>query len=263
MEKMTIEIIAEISGCHGGNLENAKKLIVEAHIAGATGVKFQCFQPERLAIKRAGHMRLRENYEPTDEGGPTHQLLKLYKQTHTPREWFPELIGFAKEGGLTWHASVFDPDDVAFLETLNCPRYKISSFEAFDSMLIGAVCKTGKPLILSVNQSDDAFPPKYSQMTVLHATYYAVPARAANLVRLRQWAWADKNFPGKQWRWGLSDHTTDHHAGDIAATYGASMIEWHLRLPGVKTPDDAFSWTWQVFSMKTKRIRDIEEILHG
>jgi len=45
MEKMTIEIIAEISGCHGGNLENAKKLIVEAHIAGATGVKFQCFQP--------------------------------------------------------------------------------------------------------------------------------------------------------------------------------------------------------------------------
>ena len=251
-----IEIIAEISGCHGGSLENAKKLIVEACIAGATGVKFQCFQPTLLAGKRSSHPRIKNAYSHA-------ALAQLYVQTHTPREWFPELIGFANEGGLTWHASVFDPDDVAFLETLGCPRYKISSFEAYYSLLIGAAMKTGKPLIMSANQGEDVFPPNYSKLTVLHATDYAVSARAANLARLRQWAWVDKRWPSKQWLWGLSDHTTDHHAGDIAATYGATMIEWHLKLPGVSTPDDAFSWTWQVFSMKTKRIREIEEILRG
>ena len=248
---MPIEIIAEISGCHGGSLENAKKLIVEAHLAGATGVKFQCFEPKRLAARRMSHPRIGLTYD---------DLVALYKQTVTPLEWFPELIGFANQGGLTWHASVFDPNDIACLETLNCPRYKISSFETYD-MLVGAVMETKKPLIISVNQGDDFFPPKYYPMTILHATDYAVPARAANLKRLRQWTWADKTFPGQHWRWGLSDHTTDHHTGEIAATYGASMIEWHLRLLGVETPDDAFSWTWKAFEMKAKRIREIEEIL--
>ena len=260
---MTIEIIAEISGCHGGSFENAKKLIVEAHAAGATGVKFQCFEPEKLAIKRAGHSRLRELYKTTDEGGPTHQLLKLYKQTYTPRDWFPKLIRFAREAGLTWHSSVFDIDDVNFLEKLNCPRYKLSSFEAYDSMLIGAVVQTRKPLILSVNQGDNVFPPAYYPMTILHATDYERPARKANLARLRQWAWADRKFPGQQWRWGLSDHTIDHHAADIAAVYGASMIEWHIKLPDVETPDDAFSWTPRAFELKARRVRDLEEVLCG
>src|SRR5258706_9511534 len=164
-----IEIIAEISGCHGGGLKNAKKLIVEAHVAGATGVKFQCFDWEKLAIERAQNKRIAEMDYSIGE------LFSLYKTTQTPREWFPELIAWAKEAGLTWHASVFDPDDVTFLETLDCPRYKISSFEAHDSTLIGVVIQTGKPLIISVNQGDNVFPPRNYPVTVLHATDYAVP----------------------------------------------------------------------------------------
>ncbi len=252
---MPIEIIAEISGCHGGSLENAKKLIVEAHAAGATGVKFQCFDPQLLTMKRTSHPRLNTEYEDVE-------LLEIYEKTHTPREWFQELIAWANEAGLTWHASVFDPDDVAFLEALDCPRYKISSFETYDDNLLAAVKETGKPLIISYNQDDNCLVAPSGVTTILHATNYIVPASAAKLRRLRHWAWAQGDLPrGQFWQWGLSDHTTDHYAAEIAATLGAKMIEWHLKLPGVETPDDAFSWTLKEFETKAKRVREIEEVL--
>jgi sialic acid synthase SpsE len=98
-------------------------------------------------------------------------------------------------------------------------------------------------------------------VTILHATDYAVPAYLANFATLRKLAGSAKGFLKQQWRWGLSDHTDSNLAAEIATTLGASMIEWHLRLAGVETPDDAFSWTRKEFEMKAKRIREIEEVL--
>jgi pseudaminic acid synthase len=258
-----LEIIAEISGCHGGKKNTALGLIMLAPAVGCTGVKFQCFEPERLAIKRAGHPRLRDHYQPAAEGGPTHQLKKLYQQIHTPREWFPDLITCANDMKITWHSSVFDPDDVTFLETLNCPRYKISSFETYDRELEKAVMRTAKPLIISVNQSEDYTPPPNYPTTVLHATDYAVTPQKANIKRLRQWAWADKMFPGRQWPWGLSDHTTTHTAAEIAVAFGARMIEWHIKDLNTHTPDDEFAWSSPVIDVKIERLRNIRSILYG
>jgi sialic acid synthase SpsE len=247
-----LEIVAEISGCHGGSLDNAKHLIVEAHINGATGVKFQCFDPERLARKRVNHPRIQlMNFD----------LLSLYQEIYTPHSWFKELIGFAEQAGHTWHASVFDVEDVKFLEELNCPRYKISSFETFDNDLVAACMRTRKPLIISVNQDENYLPPKYAPLTILHATNYGVPAADANLKRLRQWAWADKMFPGQQWLWGLSDHTTDSRSAEIATAFGAKMIEWHIRLPGISTTDLEFSHLPLVFGLKAGRVMKVYEAM--
>lgn len=259
---MSLEIIAEISGCHGGSLENAKRLIVEAQSSGATGVKFQCFEPERLAKKRFDHPRIHKAMPDGSVYQDMHDLEALYRQIHTPREWFPELIAWANEGRLTWHTSVFDVEDVEFLEKLNCPRYKISSFETFDNDLVVACMRTRKSLIISVNQDESYTPPKYMFLTILHATNYSVPAAGANLKRLRQWAWADKTFPGQQWPWGLSDHTTSPYAAEIATAFGAKMIEWHIKLPGVSTPDDKFSWEPHSFWLKAGNIKKVYEALY-
>lgn len=256
----TIELIAEISGCHGGSLDNAIELIEAAKAAGATGVKFQAFDPERLAIRRAGHPRLRDTYKPSEDGGPTSQLRALYQQTHTPQHWFPEMIAKAGELGLTWHASVFDPEDVTFLETLDCPRYKVASFEATDRDLVMAVELTRKPIIISANQNEDVRPP--GGALVLHATNYAVSAKDAKLARIRRWAFDKTKWP-HHWPWGLSDHTTDCRASQVAVTLGARMIEWHIRLPDVSTPDDAFAWTPAEFTERVARVREIEEAMNG
>src|SRR5262245_27872018 len=79
------EIVAEISGNHGGRIEHALRLIREAKLAGADAVKFQCFEPNILAAKRVGVI-----WHGVRMTGP--QLLTLYQKTYTPKSWFPGLI---------------------------------------------------------------------------------------------------------------------------------------------------------------------------
>lgn len=193
------EIVAEISGNHGGKIEHALALIKAAKGAGADAVKFQCFEPERLAAKRAQNMEVVALAKGQD-------LLELYRQTHTPKPWFPELIAYCNEIGIAWFSSVFDPFDVAFLETLDCPRYKISAFEMLDWELIRAVRETGKPIVMSVRPANN--------VTILNATDY------------------DGNFVP----FGLSAH------GLVIPTNPACpMVEWHLKLPWMETLDSDFS----------------------
>ena len=128
------EIVAEISGNHGGSLDAALLLIRHAKAAGADAVKFQCFEPERLAARRC-------RADVLDIAANTfgeHDLVELYRKVHTPKAWFRTLVESARWHEIPWFSSVFDPEDVAFLETLGCPRYKISAFEMLDWDIIKA-----------------------------------------------------------------------------------------------------------------------------
>ncbi len=205
------EIVAEISGNHAGSLDNALKLIEAAKRAGADAVKFQCFSPERQAIKRN-----RPEVLVLAGGVP---LIDLYRQVWTPWDWFPRLISHCSIIDIEWFSSVFDPIDVAYLETLGCPRYKISAFEMLDWELIKAVKETGKPIVMSVRPTAD--------VTVLHAT----------------------NYDGLVVPLGISDH------GLEAVPHGVPMIEWHLKLPGVETPDSEFSLTPDEMARKIAAVR--------
>lgn len=210
------EIVAEISGNHGGKIANAIRLIEAAATAGADTVKFQCFIPELLAHRRASNpevMRLAN-------GVP---LIDLYRETCTPRQWFPVLIDAAKSHGLNWFSSVFGVDDVAFLEWLDCPRYKISAFEMLDWDIIKAVRETGKPIVISVRPVDG--------VTILRASDYE--------------GWVPQL--------GLSAH------GDIRPRPGTPMVEYHLRLEDVETPDKDFSLTPLELREMVEQIREQQQ----
>jgi len=207
------EIVAEISGNHGGKLDNAIRLIDIAKSCGADAVKFQCFDPEQLARKREGiHW---QGIEMTFD-----MLLDLYSKTQTPEIWFPHLAYEANHIGIPWFSSVFHPDDVAFLETLNCPRYKISAYEMLDGHLINAVVATGKPIVMSVRPREG--------LTILAATDYG--------------------RTGEQL--GFSDHTIEG-----VPSPGSPYVERHIRLPDIDTPDAAFSSTPEEFAAYVKAIR--------
>src|SRR5260221_11344117 len=116
------EIGPEISGNPGGAIKNALRLIRAAADAGPDAVKFQCFEPEQLAARRA----TRADVLALTAGVP---LIELYRTIHTQKNWFQRLIWQAKQCDLRWFWSAFDPDVVAFIETLNCPGDKLSPFE--------------------------------------------------------------------------------------------------------------------------------------
>lgn len=227
-------IVAEISSNHYGDKFRALDLIMAAKTAGADAVKFQVYTPEEIAA------------DCLIKSGPWagRYYQDLYREGETPREWLDELFTFARSIGIVPFASPFSENAVTYLETLDCPIYKIASPEIVHLPLIAACARTGKPLIIStgmagldeiyeadeVARSNDA-----TDITYLHCIS-AYPANAEDfnletMVRLR-----NHNF-----HVGLSDHSLSNVAAVAAVALGAIVIEKHFTIAPVGGPDSAFS----------------------
>ena len=252
-------VVAEIGASHNGSLERCKELIWQARQSGADGVKLQCYTPDEITIYHNGP-------EFTIKSGAWwgYNLYQLYQEAHTPREWFPELFRYARELGIVPFASVFSTDGVKFLETLNCPAYKIASFEAIDLEIIDAAALTGKPLMVSTGMMseseywdahDCAMEAGLSEENIcmMHCvSAYPCPPEEAALGNM---------LKGD----GLSDHTRGIEAAIIAATKGARVIEKHLTMPRLEPHDDAlddaFAVTPAEFTRMVDSIRTAQKML--
>ena len=121
-------IVAEMSASHCGSLAKAIEIIHTAKRCGADAVKLQTFSPEGLCA----------DPDYIIEKGPWagDKLIDLYKCCHTPKSWHRQLFDLAKDIGITLFSTPFQPSDVDFLEALDCPMYKIASFEIIHLPLI-------------------------------------------------------------------------------------------------------------------------------
>ena len=263
-------ICAEVSGEHRGSIDNAIALIQAAKDAGADACKLQFFDPLRLAEARGGA------YKMLDDGlwkGRT--LLSLYRETCTPRLWFPTLFEFADHIGITLFSSVFDEEGVDYLETLGCPAYKVSSFSITDLALIRKAASTGKPLIISTGMASDAeigaaleltaveepswMLRKLCDAAILHCvSAYPCPLEQARLSRVRQLI--SHLAPCDGFTVGLSDHTDVRYgsmAAVVATALGASIIEKHITLDRNNGgPDAAFSLEPKEFAELVQDVKD-------
>jgi pseudaminic acid synthase len=247
-----IHIVAEISGNHGGLLDRALRLMDLAAESGATMIKFQMFDPDNLAIKRATNMRL-------SQYGVDH-LRKIYYQTYTPMCWFPKLDKKARELRLPWFTSIFDPAHALPLRDMGAWGVKVASFELGDDALLEAIAETEMRAVISAHA--DARNDRISKSLgilhhdaiLLHATDYGVPFANARMDRFR----TISNFTPHI---GLSDHTYDLKAAMVATAWGASMIEKHIIDPDMPpTPDHAFSATPLEFASMADVCKQIYEI---
>ena len=235
-------LIAEISANHGGDFDRALRIIRLCAETGVDAVKFQLYSADSLTLDSD-----RPEFVISDPGlWQGRRLYDLYREAATPVEWFPELFRYARDAGLTPFASVFDSGDIAFLEDLDIPAYKIASFEAVDLALIQACARTGKPTIIStglcslqdIQEAVSAFRDAGGRSLALLRCNSAYPAhpKEANLASIPRMA----DLFGLPI--GYSDHTLDSYQAVAAVALGACLVEKHVidaREP--ETADSAFS----------------------
>ncbi|HIP92996.1 MAG TPA: pseudaminic acid synthase [Desulfurobacteriaceae bacterium] len=255
-------IVAELSANHKQDLSLAKETLYAIKESGADAVKFQTYRPDTTTIDCRNEYFVIKGTKLWD--GQT--LYDLYKKAYMPWEWHYELKELAEKLGLVWFSSPFDFSAIDFLEKLNCPAYKIASFEIVDIPLIEYAAKTKKPLIIStgiarlddIQEALDACKRQNNFEVILLkcVSDYPTDYEDINLLTLKNMA---ETFDCLV---GLSDHSKGIEVPVAAVTLGAKLIEKHFILSkNIDTPDKEFSLTPDEFKEMVKAIRNVEKAL--
>jgi len=255
-------LIAELSANHNQSLDTALKTIEAAKDAGADAIKVQTYTADTLTLDSDNeYFRINQG---TIWDGKT--LYELYKQAYTPWDWHGEIKRKAKELGLVFFSTPFDPTAVDYLEKLGVSVYKIASFEITDLPLIEYVAKHGKPVIISTGIA--SLTEIYEAIQACHkvgntdvillkcTSSYPAPFEEANLRTIPHMAEMFDIITG------LSDHTMGVAVPIAAVALGARIIEKHFILDrSMGGPDSDFSLEPAEFKMMVDSIRNVEQAL--
>ena len=241
-------LIAEISANHCGDFNLAKKLIKCAKLNNADAVKLQTYTADTMTINsNKKYFKIREGL------WKGYSLWDLYDKAHTPLKWHKKLFDYGKSLGIKVFSTPFDDTAVDFLEKLNCPIYKIASFEMTDLNLVKKIAQTKKPVIMSTG------------MATLKEIDTSVKIAKKNGVKDLTLLYCVSNYPSLisdfnlhnikilknkfKCRVGISDHSTDNRVAIASIAAGAEVVEKHIGLDNQKKGFDIN------FSLKGKEIK--------
>ncbi|MCR5536312.1 MAG: pseudaminic acid synthase [Succinivibrio sp.] len=235
------EIVAELSGNHGGRLEQMLELMDLAAACGADAVKIQTYTEDSLTLDSK-----RPEFMITGGLWAGQSLYELYKLAKTPPEWMPTLFEHARQQGIALFSSPFSFADVEVLEQCGCPRYKIASFEVNFPELIALCAETHKPMVISTGLATLEEIDKTVELVQQHGcedltllycqSHYPADPKTFNL----------NTIPFFKERYGckvgLSNHALGNTLDLVATALGAQMIEKHFtHSRKAHTVDGAFS----------------------
>lgn len=248
-------IIAEMSGNHNQSLERALELVKAAADSGVDALKIQTYTQDTMTLDCDGSDFVIKDKNSLWCG---EKLYDLYKKASTPYEWHKPIFDKCKELGIVGFSTPFDISSVDFLESLNCPIYKIASFENGDIPLIKRVAQTKKPVIISLGmigleEIKEAVETLRSNgcldLTILKCTSsYPAKVENSNLLTIKD---LKEKFP--DCKVGLSDHTLGIGAAIASVALGAEVIEKHFTLSRADGGVDS------AFSMEPTEMKQLVE----
>ena len=221
-----LKIISEIGWNHMGDMELAKKMILESKNSGADFAKFQTWKVKNL------------KNGPWDDDG----RIEIYKKAELSENDHIELKQYCDKNEIQFLTSVFNESDLNFLKKLNLRYIKIPSHEVHNKSLIKksieafpkVLISTGAALWSEILDLIKQFGTK--DIIYMHCTS-SYPCKPENV-----------NFPRlvelkkKVEVVGYSGHYTGIDDAKIAISLGAQFIEKHFTIDnGLPGRDNKFA----------------------
>ena len=240
---MKTTIIAEIGSNWEGNLDIAKKIILECKRAGADAVKFQMWRAKDLYSK-------------------THPDWVTIRKSELTFKKAEKIKKISDNLGIEFMCSAFYPEAVQFLESLDVQRYKIASRtcllkDPFSRETLENKAKTKKSMIISMGMGGDK---KKIQKIFLKNKITFCYCISKYPLEFNKINWKKAvNYDG------FSDHTMGITASILFATLKKQkmskeiIIEKHVKLENSKGPDASTSIDITQLSILISQIRLIEK----
>ncbi len=218
-------LIAEIGINHNGNLDIAKKLILNAKNAGFDSVKFQKRTIDLVYSKEILDQK-RESPWGTTQRQQKEGLEFGYDE-------FKEIDNYCNELKIEWFASAWDTESLNFLDNFECKYQKIASAMIVDTNFLNEVAKRKKYTFISTGMSsvDDIenavkiFSENSCQFELMHCvSTYPMKPEDANLNTILA---LKEKFKCNV---GYSGHENGVVISLAACFYNLSSLERHITL---------------------------------
>ncbi len=211
-----VEIVAEISGNHGGVQSKLLAMIWEAAVCGCDYAKFQYYRPEDMPDADEGN-----NWE-------------MYEKLYVHSDWLPMMFECAKSNSIGLVASAFSVRAAQELLEYDTPFIKIASMDSTplskDTFIdIVNIVYHRRDLVYSLN-ADMSFPHG------LATTGFQLVCPPGH-PQIELWETLRRFDP--DYHYGLSDHTPGIETPLRFIRRGAKMIEKHFKLWGDNDCEDA------------------------
>jgi len=250
-----IFIIAEAGDNHMGSLNNAKKMCLDAKLAGSSAIKFQHHLPDEEMLK---DIPMSDNFEIP--------LYDFLVENALSIKQHKLLLDYCLEIGIKYMCTPFSYKAAVELKEIGLDIFKIGSGEMTDIPSLLKISDLGNPMIISTGMSS------YKEIfrTYKALTEYGVELALANCVseyppvyedvNLRVITTMKEKFPKSII--GHSDHTPDIYTCLAAVTFGPAIIEKHVILDKrTSGPDQSVSIDFSELKQLCDGIRKIEAAL--
>lgn len=253
-------IIAEVGANHQGELELAKKYILEFARAGASAIKFQArsnkylFSPEAYA----------RQYDNENSFGRTYGEHREYLEFSEGQ--YQELREYCRLCDVDFAITAFDEVSLDMVSRLDVSMIKVASFDCANIPFLNKVKNVGKPVVLStggcsmrhIEWAAEVFKNFEAGFSILQCVSdYPCPSENLNLQRI---VTLKNRFP--EFKIGLSDHFNGILSGPIAAMLGATVFEKHVTFNrGWKGTDHKFALELEGFRKFVRDIRRVPQML--
>ncbi len=251
-------VVAEIGINHGGNLEQAHRMIDAAADAGADAVKFQTFRADRMMLP------VRERLAQQEAGSES--AYEMFRRMELGCEAHEQLKKHADGRGVVFLSTPFDEESADLLERIGVPAFKVASSDITHTPLLRHIAAKKKPVLLStgmsfLNEVADALLTLKSagarDVLLLHCTS-CYPAEPEQLnLRAIETLRGHFGLPV-----GYSDHSLGIIASLMAVAIGAVLLEKHFTLDKqANGPDHKLSMDPAELRSLIQHLREVEASL--